>query len=378
MYSGASPAAKPRPAGAAPGRRPAAPTPPRASRAASPLGGIALVLVVLEGAALAVLWTHPRWPDGLHERLAALQSAASAAGTKADQASAAVAGLGTRVDGLSKAGPVTSGPSVAALAATVEALKQRIDAAASAASATPAAGAPAPATQDLAPLQASIASLGGELASLKAEQGTVTASLAAAERADFASLRQEMTHANAETDAKVASLSAAVASAEASGQRVAAIAGRAERLARLQAAGGSIDEGRPIGVIEGVPPALARYAGTAPPTEAALVLGFPAAARAALRASQPDTRHAGFFRRLWVRSEGALTISDGNRVLVGDPAAGIVASARERLAAGDLRGGVHVLGALQGSAAAAMAPWLDQARDLLAARDALAAAEAQT
>jgi hypothetical protein len=57
---------------------------------------------------------------------------------------------------------------------------------------------------------------------------------------------------------------------------------------------------------------------------------------------------------------------------VGDPAAGIVAAARQRLAAGDLDGAVATLGALSGPAADAMDPWRSKAASLVDAHAALA------
>jgi len=58
-------------------------------------------------------------------------------------------------------------------------------------------------------------------------------------------------------------------------------------------------------------------------------------------------------------------------VLVGDPAAGVMARARSALDGGDLAGAVAAVGSLSGSAADAMAVWLADAKALLAARAAL-------
>ena len=52
----------------------------------------------------------------------------------------------------------------------------------------------------------------------------------------------------------------------------------------------------------------------------------------------------------------------GDRVLLGDPIAGVLAGAREKLDAGDLAGAVKALDGLAGPAGAAMKPWVDQAR----------------
>ena len=73
----------------------------------------------------------------------------------------------------------------------------------------------------------------------------------------------------------------------------------------------------------------------------------------------------------------------GEHVLIGDPAAGVLVRAQTALDAGDLAGAVAAVASLTGStltsgAAQALAAWLDQARGLLAARAALAEMAAQT
>ena len=118
---------------------------------------------------------------------------------------------------------------------------------------------------------------------------------------------------------------------------LAATSGRTSRLARLQAAGAALAAGRPLGALPDAPPALARFATTAPPTEASLRLAFPAAAQAALAASRPDTAGKPFLDRLWTRTQALVTVRQGDKVIVGDPAGGVLAAARARLDAGDLR-----------------------------------------
>ena len=149
-------------------------------------------------------------------------------------------------------------------------------------------------------------------------------------------------------------------------------AGQTELLARLQAAQAALDAGRPLGTLPDAPPALARYAGTSPPTEVSLRLAFPAASHAALAASRPDTAALPLLGRLWARAQSLVMLRQGDKVILGDPAAGILAAAQARLDAGDLAGAVTALARLDGPAAKAMAPWRSQAEDLLAARAALA------
>jgi hypothetical protein len=173
---------------------------------------------------------------------------------------------------------------------------------------------------------------------------------------------------------------ARLATLEKSAEVPAQTADRANRIARIQAAFIALSVGHPLGDLPGAPPALARYATAAPPTEAALRLSFPAAAQAALAADHPAEGEKPFLQRIWaeLRSENFFTIRQGERVLVGDPASGVLAHTQAALDAGDLAGAVGSVGSLSGPAAQALAAWLDQARGLLAARAALADLAAQT
>ena len=144
-------------------------------------------------------------------------------------------------------------------------------------------------------------------------------------------------------------------------------------IARVQAAGAALADGRPLGDWPDAPPALARFTKAPPPTEATLRLTFEAAAQAALAASRPaPPADASLWRRALDRVEGLVTVREGDQVLLGDPAAGIVAHARHALEAGDLAGAVEALQGLPPTAAAAFAGWISQARALLDARAALA------
>lgn len=239
-------------------------------------------------------------------------------------------------------------------------------------------GAPVP---DLAPLKGRVDALEQQMQPLKPQLDALSRQLATQQ----AELRPRLTQLAADQQAlaaRVDDLDAAVKSEQASVsarlqtmQQQASVAvtaaGKAARLARLQLARAALDSGTPLGTIEGAPPALARFAEAKPPTEAALRLAFPAAANAALDAAEPDTAGKPLGERLWQRAQQLVTIREGDRVLVGDPAAGVLAHARQQLDAGDLSGAVASLSTLTGPAAQAMASWLDQARVLLAARAAL-------
>jgi hypothetical protein len=147
---------------------------------------------------------------------------------------------------------------------------------------------------------------------------------------------------------------------------------RAERLAALQAAAAALQAGRPLGNLPAAPPALSRFAAAAPPREAALRLEFPDAAARALAASRPPDTAQGIADRIAQKFRALVTVRDGDRILVGPPAATVLADAETQLNAGNLAGAVAALDGLDPAAAAAIADWRDRARALLDARAALA------
>jgi hypothetical protein len=91
-----------------------------------------------------------------------------------------------------------------------------------------------------------------------------------------------------------------------------------------------------------------------------------------MAASQPVVSDKPFLDRAWARAQDLVTLRQGDHVILGDPAAGVLARARASLDAGDLAGAVAALGALGGAPAAAMSGWKAQAQGLLDARQALA------
>jgi Mitochondrial inner membrane protein len=183
-------------------------------------------------------------------------------------------------------------------------------------------------------------------------------------------------------DARLAAIEAASRSAQADlGRRVDTVEGRLaasekanRRIPVVLAAAMALAAGQRLGDLPGAPSALARFADAAPPTEAALRLAFPQAAREALAVSHPAAAEGQpLLMRLWVQAQGLVTVRQGDRVLIGDPAAGVLAHARADLEAGDLAAAVADVAKLEGAAAQAMSAWLEQARSLLQARAALAA-----
>ena len=212
-------------------------------------------------------------------------------------------------------------------------------------------------------LAAQLPALGQHLAGADDRLHALTAAQAAADKATeaaLAGLRQGLAGQAAAQTALAGQLAVLTARS-----------GVTARLAAVQAARTALAAGRPLGALPDAPPALARFATTAPPTESALRLAFPASARAALAASEPATHDKPFWDALLARAESLVTVRQGTRVILGNPAAGPLGAAEARLKAGDLGGAVTALGALEGKAAAAMAPWRDQAAALVAARAAL-------
>ncbi len=145
-------------------------------------------------------------------------------------------------------------------------------------------------------------------------------------------------------------------------------------LNRLESARIALDSGQPLGDIPGAPPALAKYATTAPPTQAQLQLSYPAAAAAANNASVDKQNHGSVWQQALARVENLVTISNGSHVIVGAPAAAITTQAQQQLDAGDLAGAVATLtNGLSPTTLAALGNWLPQAQSLLAARAAIVA-----
>ncbi len=169
--------------------------------------------------------------------------------------------------------------------------------------------------------------------------------------------------------AQIASLDKRLKEAE---QRQATQAVKEAKEQRLQLAALLLDAGEPLGDLPDAPPALTRYAKTRPPTEAALRLSFPIAADKAQSASQPSTVGKSLGERILMHASSLLTVKDGDKILVGAPAATILGVAQQKLRAGDLAGAVAALDGLDPNAAKAMSGWRAEAQALLDARDALA------
>lgn len=250
---------------------------------------------------------------------------------------------------------------------------------------TASASAPAaPAAPAAAGTDDAIASLKAQLAQLQAAQAQATQNLPTAsavatlssrldsvaqkQGADADALRQQLDGLKSQ----IGALDSQAQSLTQSTKALPALSAQSDRLTRLLRVEAALSAGAPLGDIPNAPAALTRFATAAPPTEAALVLSYPEAAQAAAKAGGPTIENRGFWRTIWLRVQNLVTVREGDRVLVGDPTAGVLAHAQRLLVAGDLPGALTVLKTLQGPAAAAMADWIAQAQSLVDARQALA------
>jgi hypothetical protein len=260
-------------------------------------------------------------------------------------------------------------------AARIETLTQQLDTLAARVKQLEARPTAAPAP-DLAPLEARLSALERRPAPIMAPQASAPPDLGPMQQRIDAASRQAG-EATTALSRRVDQIETRLGAAETIGKQAAAGIGaatdQAQRAVRLQAAGAALEAGQSLGPIPGAAPALARFASAAPPTPAGLRLSFAAAAQAAHTASQPGgNADEPFLTRAWARAQQAVTVRQGDKVLVGDPSAGIIEHARVLLDAGDIAGALKSLDGLQPSAKAAMAGWMAQAKALVDARAALA------
>ena len=377
------------PPGAPPGDRARIePSPPQKRLDALPV--LYLVGFVILAASLIYLWKHPGLP-----RDAALEV------RRMDTVRSQVNAVQARVDQLEQR-PAAAAPNLAPLEARLAALEQR-----------PAPDLriletrlggletrPAPLTDlgpierrliqletkppvDLAPLDARIAALDAKPPVDLAPLQSRIAGLEAKPPVDLTPLQAKLDAAAKQAADQAVTLTRRLDALDAqlkqTATALAATNEKAQRAGKLQAAAGALEAGQKLGDIPGAPPALARFAQTAPPTEAGLRLSFDKAADAAHQASQPAiTDGQPLLSRMWTKAQQSVTVRQGDRVLVGDPIAGVLASARQSLDAGDLAGAVKTLDGLAGPAKAAMTTWLEQAHALLDARAAIGDLAART
>jgi hypothetical protein len=305
----------------------------------------AIGFVVLAGAIAGVGWFSMQRQTQPSAEVQALANRVAELEQRPAPAQAADLGpLEARVAALER----RAAPDLAPLEARVAALEQR----------------PVP---DLAALQARVTAMQQQAADagqLTARVDALAARVAASAGQDRSAVG-DLTH---RLDADEARLAALEQSAAAASARLNAAA----RLARIGAAQVALAAGQPLGDLPGAPPAVAHFATASPPTMAALRLSFGHVEQAALAAGQPVSGDKPFLAGVLTRAQDLITVRQGDRVLLGNPAAGVLARARTALDAGDLAGAVAAVAQLSGPPAAAMAAWLADARALLAARTALA------
>ena len=333
---------------------------------------VAGALILFLGAGGAWVWQNPASLNALLPSRGGDDSAVKALEARVARleqrpAQSDPAPLAARLDALEKrvavsvSSPVSSpDPDLRPLVARLDALETRV--------ARDTSPVPSSATgEDLRPLLTRLDALERRLAEGATDPGKVDA---ISSRVDALSSRDPA----ADLRARLDDLERQLGGLSAKGAGTAETSDRAARQARLHAAVVALAAGRPLGAIAGAPAALTRFATAAPPVESALRLAFPAASRAALQASLPDTEGKPFLDRVLARLQDfrLVTVREGETVLIGNSAVAILARAQAQLDAGDLAGATLTAGKLLGPPAEKMAAWLADAKALVAAREALA------
>jgi hypothetical protein len=335
------------------------------------------VLILLLGVGGAWIWQNPGFVQNRLNSLFPGTARRDAEGSALDALQARVArleqqpstaDLAARLDTLEKRGQAT-GQGTLQPSVDLRPLLARLDALEARSRTTGTGTAPAGATNS-----ADVAQLVARLNALEktvAERGTDPARIdALSGQVEALSTRDPA----AKLRDKLDQLAQQVSGLAASETKVAQDSDNAVRLARFGAAQIALEAGQPVGAIPDAPPALARFATAAPPTEAALRLDFPAASQAALKVSQPDTADKPFLDRVMARLQDSklITVREGDRVVIGNSVAATLERAQALLDAGDLGGAVKVVATLTGPPKEKMAAWLADAASLQEAREALA------
>ncbi|ONG44712.1 hypothetical protein BKE38_27500, partial [Pseudoroseomonas deserti] len=285
--------------------------------------------------------------QGLQAQQAALQAQQSAAQAQQAEAGQALQALRTQIEGQRSDREALARAADARIAEAESALSQRIT------------GAEAQLAQRVA---AAEAALNPRFAAV---EGAMQQRIAAAEDA----ARQRMAERDRQLDARFTVV-------EQRESRLTAAERRLSQLVATTATATALEAGKPLGqALSGLPgeapAALSRYAAAVPPTEASLRLSFEEAARAARAKAEPATEGQGLLEAAATRLGNLVTVRRGETVVWGDGISGELETARRALDAGDLVAAVQRVEGLPEPVRAAMAPWLDQAKGLIAARGAL-------
>ena len=229
--------------------------------------------------------------------------------------------------------------------------------------------------QQIAALEAKLSALASRPAAAAGNTSALEARLAALEQRPapvMPDIAGAVAGASADLAAKISMLDSRLQ------QEASKEAARAALASRLQSASMALELGQKLGEIPDAPAALSRFANAVPPTETALRQSFSGFAAAAEASSHPSATDHNFAERMLYRVEALVTIRQGDKVLVGSPAAVTLEAAHGKLDAGDLAGAVAALAPLDDTARAAMAPWLTDAKALLDARAALSTMAAKS
>jgi hypothetical protein len=336
-----------------------APPASRVGRLALALSILALLGVVLVGVAVARLYFRPQpapvaavapTPD-LTPQVAALQTDIAAVKQQVVAADSLAHRTADQIAALSASAPPTAAPPVAVndmdpdLRKQIAALAARLDRASQTAQ-----------QANAGPSASEVATLASRLDAIAQRQAQ-----------DGQSSRQD----SEALQKQVADLVRRTNTLSTSGEALPKLAARTDRLAALMRAQEDLRLGQPIGTLPGAPTSLSRFANAAPPTEASLRLSYVDAARKAGAVARPAPAAAGFWDRIWFRVSDLVVIRRGDQVIVGDPAAGVLAHAGRQVDAGDIAGALATLKVLPAATAAAMAGWEAQAQSLVDARAAL-------
>lgn len=302
--------------------------------------------------------------------LAPLREAAAAAAARAEAATRQAAALEQRLAARPAFDPAGFAPRPA-----LDDLAGRVEAMARDGAATGQQGA-----QRLAAAEQALAGFAGRVAANEAALAARTQSIET-QNARLAAMEQALAARLATLEGQIAQRAQAaeqqaarLAALEGHAQRLAALEGRSARMAALDAVRVALEAGQPLGAalrpLPNPPEPLARFTGTAPPTEAALRLSFEGAARAGRTASEPPVG-TGVLDSAVSRLSGMITVRRGEEILWGDAAGAAIERARRALDAGDLDGALGHLARLSPPAREAMRGWIANAEALLAARAAL-------
>jgi hypothetical protein len=264
-------------------------------------------------------------------------------------------------------------PDLRPLQARLDAVEVKVAAIMARPTGTPPGPATSPATADQIAGEPDVRSLAARLDALERQQAQQTPDAARVETLQ-AQINALSAHNSADLSGRLDAVEHGLGEIAASQTKLAGTSDRVTRLAQVNAVEVALAAGRPLGSMTDAPPALTRFATTAPPTEAGLRLAFAAAAQQALQVSLPDTDGKPFFDRILARLQDfrLITVREGDRVVIGNSTAAILTHARVLLDVGDLVGATKAVATLTGPPAAKMAQWLADATALQAAREALA------